>query len=155
VDARFAVLVESLEPTFQRLMQMSPVNAERLPSVMPQQGIYLFSDGKTHMYVGRSDNIRRRIALHCRVSSQHNQATFAFRMARSKTGQTQAAYTSSGSRLQMAKDAVFGPAFTASKARIRTLDLRFVEEADPTRQALLEIYIATVLETPYNDFANH
>jgi hypothetical protein len=155
VDARFAALVESLEPTFQRLMQMAPVNAERLPRVMPKQGIYLFSDDGTHLYVGRSDNIRRRIALHCRIGSQHNQATFAFRMARSETGRTQAAYTSSGSRSQMAKDAVFGPVFTASKARIRILDLRFVEEVDPTRQALLELYVATVLETPYNDFANH
>jgi hypothetical protein len=35
------------------------------------------------------------------------------------------------------------------------MDLRFVEEADPTRQALLEIYAATVLETPFNDFENH
>jgi hypothetical protein len=55
----------------------------------------------------------------------------------------------------MCKDAVFGPAFIASKLRIRSLDLRFVEEQDPTRQALLEIYAATVLDTPFNDFANH
>jgi hypothetical protein len=35
------------------------------------------------------------------------------------------------------------------------MDLRFVEESDPTRQALLEIYAATILKTPYNDFENH
>jgi hypothetical protein len=155
VNIKFANLVESLEPAFQKLIQMTPVNAERLPRSMPKQGIYLFSDGTEHLYVGRSDNIRRRIGLHCRASSQHNQATFAFRMARKDTGQTQAAYTTSGSRLQMAKDAVFGPAFIRSKLRIRALDLRFVEETDPTRQALLEIYAATVLDTPFNDFANH
>jgi predicted GIY-YIG superfamily endonuclease len=155
VNVKFANLLESLEPRFQRLIQMAPVKAEQLPRSMPGQGIYLFSQGNVHLYVGRSDNIRRRIGLHCRPSSQHNQATFAFRMAREETGQTQAAYTTLGSRLQMAKDAEFGPAFAACKARIRSLDLRFVEEADPTRQALLEIYTATVLETPFNDFANH
>ena len=32
------------------------------------------------------------------------------------------------------------------------MEIRFVEETDPVRQALLEIYVATVLETPYNDF---
>jgi hypothetical protein len=155
VNAKFAELVESLEPAFQRLIQMVAVSAETLPRTMPKQGIYLFSKGTEHLYVGRSDNIRRRIGLHCRASSQHNQATFAFRMARAETGRTQAAYTASGSRLQMARDAVFGPAFVASKARARTFDLRFVEEPDPVRQALLEIYAATVLETPFNDFANH
>jgi hypothetical protein len=53
------------------------------------------------------------------------------------------------------KDVVFGPAFVACKVRIRALDLRFVEEPDPTPQALLEIYVATVLETPFNDFDTH
>ena len=55
----------------------------------------------------------------------------------------------------MVQDTVFGPAFSECKGRIRAFDLRFVEEVDPTRQALLEIYVATVLETPYNDFKNH
>jgi len=155
MNPKFANVIESLEPAFQRLIQMDPVSAERLPRTMPTRGIYLFSDGATHLYVGRSNNIRGRIALHCRAGSQHNQATFAFRMARHHTGQTEAAYTASGSRREMAKDAVFGPVFVASKARIRSLDLRFVEEADATRQALLEIYTATVLVTPYNDFENH
>lgn len=155
MNVKFATRVESLEPAFQRLIQMTPVCAEQLPRSMPKQGIYLFSEGTTHLYVGRSDNIRRRIGLHCRASSQHNQATFAFRMARKETGQTEAAYTTSGSRLQMAKDGAFGPAFVACKARIRSMELRFVEERDATRQALLGIYAATVLETPFNDFANH
>jgi hypothetical protein len=155
VNANFATLVDSLEPTFQRLIQMAPVSAEQLPRSMTQQGIYLFSDGPKHLYVGRSDNIRRRIGLHCRASSQHNQATFAFRMARLETGHVEAAYTASGSRLTLANDSVFGPTFVSCKVRIRRLALRFVEECDPTRQALLEIYTATVLETPFNDFANH
>jgi hypothetical protein len=35
------------------------------------------------------------------------------------------------------------------------MDLRFVEEADPFRQALLEIYTAVALKTPYNDLENY
>jgi len=35
------------------------------------------------------------------------------------------------------------------------MDLRYVEESDPVRQTLLEVYIAVVLKTPYNDFNNH
>jgi predicted GIY-YIG superfamily endonuclease len=155
MNPKSATLAESLEPSFQKLVSMLPVTAASLPRSMPRQGIYLFSDGDQNLYVGRSNNIRRRIGLHCRPGSQHNQATFAFRMARLQTGRTEAAYTTAGSRRELVKDAEFGPVFTASKARIRQFDLRFVEEQDPTRQALLEIYVATVLETPFNDFENH
>lgn len=155
MNPKFAEIIELLEPTFKNLIQMQPVSAERLPRTMPMKGIYLFSEGDKHLYVGRSNNIRRRIGLHCRPGSQHNQATFAFRMARHQTGRTDATYTTAGSRSEMVKEAVFGSAFVASKAHIRSLELRFVEECDPTRQALLEIYTATVLETPFNDFENH
>jgi hypothetical protein len=156
VNAKFANLVESLEPTFRRLIEMAPVSAARLRGVeIPRRGVYLFSQGAKHLYVGRSNSIRKRIALHCRPGSQHNQATFAFRMARVETGRTKAAYAVTGGRRDLAQDAVFGPAFGSCKARIRDFDLRFVEENEPTRQALLEIYAATVLETPYNDFDTH
>ncbi len=35
------------------------------------------------------------------------------------------------------------------------MDLRFIEEQDQLRQALLEIYVSAVLKTPYNDFETH
>ena len=35
------------------------------------------------------------------------------------------------------------------------MQVRYVEEIDPLRQALLEIYVAVVLKTPYNDFNTH
>ena len=35
------------------------------------------------------------------------------------------------------------------------MDYRCVEETDPTKQALLEIYCAAVLATEHNDFDNH
>ena len=35
------------------------------------------------------------------------------------------------------------------------MDLRYVEAADPLRQALLEIYVSIPLRTLYNDFNTH
>jgi hypothetical protein len=35
------------------------------------------------------------------------------------------------------------------------MDVRYVEEKDALRQALLEIYVSVVLKTPYNDFETH
>lgn len=155
MHSKFANFVESLEPKFQSLIQMQPFTRDNLPRNIPKSGVYLFSEGEKHFYVGRSDNIRRRLALHCRPSSQHNQATFAFRMARLETGNVRAAYTSTGSREALIKEPEFLEKFERSKARIRSMDIRFVEEMEPTRQALLEIYVSTVLDTEFNDFKNH
>ena len=134
---------------------MQPVTATSLPRIMPMQGVYLFSDGPKSPDVGRSNNIRRRIGLHCRPGSQHNQATLAFRRARLQTGRIGVTYTTPGSRRELSKDPEFGSVFTACKARIGQFNPRHVEELDPARQALLEIYAATVLDTPFNDFDNH
>lgn len=41
------------------------------------------------------------------------------------------------------------------KRRVADMEIRYVEEADPVKQALLEIYAATSFGTPYNDFENH
>jgi hypothetical protein len=122
---------------------------------MPDRGIYLFSEGDRHLYVGRTNRIRQRLAGHCRPSSNHFSATFAFRIAREETGYLKATYSSTGSRGNLVKDMTFGPAFVRAKARIADMDLRFVEEVDPVRQALLEVYVAVTLETPYNDFDTH
>ena len=52
-------------------------------------------------------------------------------------------------------DPTFAAAFQAAKERIRGMEYRYVEETDQNRQALLEIYCAVVLDTPYNDFGTH
>jgi hypothetical protein len=53
------------------------------------------------------------------------------------------------------KDPDFREAFDEAKARIREMEVRYVEEADALRQTLLEIYVAVSLGTPYNDFRTH
>jgi len=55
----------------------------------------------------------------------------------------------------LVEDPVFAECFVRAKQRLRTMDLRYVEESDPLRQALLEIYVSIALETPYNDFNTH
>jgi hypothetical protein len=77
-------------------------------------------------------------------------------MARHETGQLKATYTSGpGSRKSLASDPIFGLAFEAAKARVRSMEFRWVEEPDPLKQCLLEVYAAVVLATPFNDFDNH
>jgi hypothetical protein len=80
---------------------------------------------------------------------------FAFKLARETTGQLAAAYSAEGSRKALCVEPAFAEAFQQAKTRVRNMDLRFVEETDPTRQALLEIYASVVLRTRYNDFDTH
>ena len=155
MDTGFAELVHSLEPKYQALVTMPPVKYGALPRNLPIRGIYLFSEATEHLYVGRTNRLRERLRGHCIPSGTHFTATFAFRMARKMTGKITASYAKSGSRADLLKDTAFASAFEDAKRRIASMDLRFVEESDPTRQALLEIYTATVLKTPYNDFDNH
>jgi hypothetical protein len=77
------------------------------------------------------------------------------KLARETTGHLKATYNVKGSRAALQVDPIFSPAFTEAKARVREMDLRFIEEPDALRQTLLEVYVAVVLKTPYNDFDTH
>jgi len=155
VDSRFAALVEHLAPKLDALLKMPPIRDGRLPRGMPMSGVYLFSDGEKHLYVGRSNYLKRRYGRHTLPSAQQHQAAFAFKWTRERTGHTEAAYAQEGGRKWLIAQPAFLEEFTAAKIRIRALDYRYVEETDQNRQALLEIYAAVVLNTPYNDFGTH
>jgi hypothetical protein len=151
----FKEYVDSLEPSFQRLINMKPVTVATLPSDTPQAGIYLFSEAGENLYVVRTNTIRKRLQTHCRDGSGHNSATFAFRLARQITGMTQATYSVKGSRQELQRDLKFSPVFIEQKLRVRNMNVQFVSEPEPMRQALLEMYVSVSLSTPHNDFDNH
>ena len=152
---QFASVIDSLEPSFRHLIEMEPVSYATLPRWMPISGIYLFSEGPDHLYVGRSRGIRSRLGRHCRAGATHRMAAFAFRLAREATGNLKATYTAKGSRASLIEDPQFRAAFETAKDRIRRMDIRFVAEANPIRQTILEVYAAVALQTPFNDFDTH
>lgn len=155
MNERFEELVTKLDSRLDSLMAMQPVRTTDLPGPMPDAGIYLFSEDGKHLYVGRSNRLRSRLQEHSRPSSMHNRAQFAFAIARKKTKKTIPSYKMQGSRSKLEKDEEFAQAFKEAKERVRQMDIRFVEEKDPLRQALLEIYVAVALDTKYNDFETH
>jgi len=151
----FRQYVDSIHESFEALTTMQPVTIATLPRDAPSECIYLFSEGDRHMYVGRTRHLRQRLRQHSIPAAQHNQAVFAFRLAREATGKITAAYSTEGSRVALCTDAEFAAAFGDAKRRVRQMRVRYVHELDPLRQALLEIYVAVVLKTPYNDFNTH
>ena len=81
-----------------------------------------------------------------------NQAAFAVLLAREKL-ELKRTYAP-GAR-ERASNPEFVEAFCKAQESIRAMEFRAVEELDQTRQALLEIYCAVTLRTPYNDFCTH
>lgn len=80
---------------------------------------------------------------------------FAFRVAQEETGNKKAFYSGNAIRKVLVEDPAFAIGFVDPKARNREMDPRYAEEADPLRQAMLELYVSIVLSTPHNDFDTH
>jgi hypothetical protein len=152
MDSRFAELVGVMAEKAGRLLSMEPVTRATLPPLeqIPLSGVYLFSEGQSHMYVGRTRRLRKRLIEHS--SPQLLDAPFAFRLAREQVGKTVATYAKRGSRRTLRADPEFQAAYRSAMDRIRNMEIRYVEEADPVRQALLEIYVSVVTASPYNEF---
>jgi hypothetical protein len=77
-------------------------------------------------------------------------ASFAFRLAKEKAGIGPATYRKGQARSDV--ENILLTEFADAKLRIRAMQVRYVEEADPIRQTLLELYVSVVHRTPYNDF---
>lgn len=154
MDDKFATLIENLHKKYAELMSVSPVTIATLPATTPSGGVYLFSEKGRHLYAGRTKRaIGDRLKDH--VSSARD-CPFAWRLAREETGFTIPNYAKTGNtRKKLLKDPIFNAAYKRAKERIREMEVRFVGESDPLRQALLEIYVAVVSGAKYNDFDTH
>jgi hypothetical protein len=149
----FRKFTDGLDEQLNQLLRMTPVTLEHSIHNTPKGGVYLFTENGIHLYVGRTKN-----KFSDRLRGHVNTATdcpFAFRIAREETGFTGSAYSGEGTRKNLLKNAKFVGAYEAAKKRIKKMEIRWVQESDPTRQALLEIYVSVVLKTPYNDFDTH
>ena len=151
----FNTIFDELDKLCQKLLKMKPVGRcfENSPK-KDISGVYLFSEKENPVYVGRSKNIRNRYNGH--IYSSRDSASFAFLLARDKTGQNEASNKSgSKTRKELMNDCKFNKAFDEARQRIREMEFRYVEESDSIRQALLEIYCAVKLNTKYNKFETH
>ena len=151
MDETFRQHVEQLQPKFEALMESDPITLRGLSKDAEKSGIYLLSEHSRHLYIGRSRKIRSRLRMHV---GHYAGASFAVKLAREATGK-KTSYTTQHSVKELLKDPEFATAFQTAKDRIRGMEIRFVEESDSNRQALLEIYATLVLKTPYNDFETH
>lgn len=152
MDEKFKIFTEKLERKYVELIEMKPVIAEQVPSNTPKGGIYLFSEDSLALYVGRT---KRKISTRIRNHfSSSPDCPLAWRLAREKTG-FYATYKIEGSRKELLQNPEFKMEYENAKKRIRNMEVRYVYEPDPLKQALLEIYASVVSDSKYNDFDTH
>ncbi len=149
----FDNVIHCVRVKFAELIASPKHSVAHLPKEMPGAGIYLFSEAGAPLYVGRTNNLRKRLQNHARNS--HNQATFAFLLARHATGNLKASYKPDGSRQHLLQNPEFRAEFDAARNRIRQMDIQFVEEPDPIKQTILEVFTAFETQARFNDFENH
>lgn len=137
MNQRFKELVDALDAKCQQLLSMQPVSASEVSRSAPVGGVYLFSENGRHLYAGRT---KRAICVRVRNQFGPNPdaASFPWLIAREATGK-KATYARAGSRKALLTDPEFQAAYERARARIRQRKVRYVHEADPLRQALLEI----------------
>lgn len=153
MNDKFATLIDSLHPSYEKLMACKPFTGSiLLPTDVPKRCVYLFSENKKPLYVGRTNRLRSRHKEHW--AGNGNDAPFAFRLARIESNNPKAKGGKTRKQLET-EDEEFMSAFLRAKTRISNMEFRWVEECDPNRQYLLEMYVAITLDAEFNDFENH
>ncbi|MBC2714035.1 MAG: GIY-YIG nuclease family protein [Desulfobacteraceae bacterium] len=84
---KFNSVIECVRSKFAELCRSPKYTLTHLPKEMPEPGIYLFSEAGRALYVGWTNKLRKRLQYHTR--NNHNQATFAFLLARHQDWQPQ------------------------------------------------------------------
>lgn len=156
MDEKFRLLTERLHEKYELLMRSTPARDGRLPSEFKGSGVYTFTENSTVIYVGRTKDVRKRYAQHTQAGSGQNKAVLAFRFARKALKIPPPTYKSDeNTRNNLMLNPAFLSEFTAQKERLKSMEFRFVEEGEPTTQALLEIYVSVASDSPNNDFNTH
>ena len=151
MDMKFGELVEEM-PKFLRTLESQPYLTIDNLKGLPKHGVYVFYEGRKALYVGRSNRVVDRIREHCRESSRHNSASFAFNLAKEEMRIEQG--TKLG-RHELEQAPGFGRAFYEARKRVGEMEIRAVSIEDQVKQALFEIYAALELNCKYNNFRTH
>jgi hypothetical protein len=157
----YGSVVARLPDLLEELLAAPAARVSEHPPIPEAPGIYLFSqlDGiggeeEKAIYVGQTRKLRSRLKNHTRLGSSHNQATFAFLLARGDA--ETAGVNTKRFREVLEQDEEFIAHFDGAKARVAKMLVRFIRLDGPIERSLFEIYAAMALDTlVYNSFETH
>lgn len=136
---------------YQKFTQSVLVKRDQLPAYA---GIYVFYENGLPIYVGRANNIRKRIQWHTRASSGSESASFAFNLAKMEYG-TKNEINKRRKELMQIEE--FLEIFKRHKVNLANLDFRCIHLENDILQTMFEPFLALRLGTyPLNNtFENH
>jgi GIY-YIG catalytic domain len=147
----FASYIEQVPRLFALLREATPFVEKGSNAQGKRAGIYAFFENGTPQYVGRTGNLQQRLRSH--IAANYT-ATFAFKMARRKLG-LPATYNKVGARAQLQDDPIFRPEFLRQIERVKAMQVRYVEIADPVHQYLVELCAHLEYALPLDEFDTH
>jgi len=151
---QFAQAVEQMPALLARLRAAPKHPAAAHPVVPNAPGIYLFSHDSAPVYVGQSRKLRNRLRQHTGATNSHNQASFAFNLAKREAKKARVDIKRFRSALEL--DPTFAPYFDAARVEVARMNVQFIEVADPIVRTLFEVYAALALDTvEFNSFETH
>lgn len=116
-------------------------------------GVYVFYKNSKPIYVGRADNIRKRIQWHTRKSSGSESASFAFNLAKNDYNKGEFKKT----RKELMEIEEFIEIFENHKLNLHDCVFKCIKIENDIMQTMFEPYLAYKLGTyPVNNtFENH
>jgi hypothetical protein len=64
MDESFRPFLENLQPKLDRLLSMEPLSKGLFQNIVVRSGVYILIEGSNHLFVGRSNNIRKKYMQH-------------------------------------------------------------------------------------------
>ena len=145
-------ILSQMDPLLDKLKACPP---ETFPTrkKLPDSGIYVFYEDKRPIYVGRSNQIHKRIQIHGTESAPPGKASFAFRLLAKKCN-FEIGNRTGTDRSQKAKE--HAGEFRKQKQRVRRMQVRAVAVSDVTESYFFEAYAILALgTTKFNKFEPH
>lgn len=152
MNEQFAKITAQIPALFVALAESAPLAAKGIISQKGKAGVYAFFEDGRAVHVGRTRNLQGRLRGH--TTRSHYSATFAFKRTR-RALEMPATYRTAGSRAKLTEHETFGPEFDRQIERVKSMEARFVEVADPVAQYLLELYAHMEWNLPLDEFNTH
>ena len=148
----FTELVDKMEGYYNNLKD---IEREHISKVLKGlKGVYIFYENEIPVYVGKTDNLARRLNQHISLSSKDNDANFAFKIARLEwleKNEIEKKIT----RKFLQNISEFGDIFKNAKSRVSSMKMKYVNIENPYEQYLFEFYAALKTQSIFNEFNNH
>lgn len=153
MNAKFEKIINTFPALMEKLNKSSFITKRDLKDA-PDQGIYVFYEDGTPIYVGRSRRLKTRLREHSQQSSGHTSATFAFNLAKKRAKELGIEINKRRKDLQDDHD--FSPIYKETKDRVSKMPIKAIGIEDPITQTLFEVYASLELRTTeQNEWRTH